>query len=81
MNRHMFLFLLFAALLACFGADDDRHAARRYVRGECWTADASAERPLPIRRSVTLVRVCKHKSRSNKELLLTPSVDAMTQFS
>jgi hypothetical protein len=28
----MFLFLLFAALLACFGADDDRHAARRYVR-------------------------------------------------
>ena len=34
MNRHMFLFLLFAALLACFGADGDRHGVRRGVRAD-----------------------------------------------
>jgi hypothetical protein len=31
MNRRVLLFLLFAALLACFGADGERHAARRDV--------------------------------------------------
>lgn len=44
----MFLFLLFAALLACFGADGDRHAARRDVR-------ADVRQRSSIRRSVTLV--------------------------
>jgi len=34
MNRRLFLFLLFAAMLACFGADGDRHVARREVRAE-----------------------------------------------
>jgi len=34
MNRRLLLFMLFAALLACFGADGDRHAARRGVRAD-----------------------------------------------
>ena len=42
MNRRVFLFLLFAALLACFGADGDRHAARRDVR-----ADGGQRMPAP----------------------------------
>jgi hypothetical protein len=42
MNRNVFLFLVFAALLACFGADGDRHAARRYVR-----ADGGLRPPAP----------------------------------
>jgi hypothetical protein len=29
MKRRIFLFLLFAALLACVGADGDRHSSRR----------------------------------------------------
>jgi hypothetical protein len=32
MKRRIFLFLVFAALLACVGADGDRHSAHREVQ-------------------------------------------------
>jgi hypothetical protein len=44
----MFLFLLFAALLACFGADGDRHAARRDVRADVGQRVPAPKRLLPF---------------------------------
>jgi hypothetical protein len=44
----MFLFLLFAALLACFGADGDRHAARRDVRADVRQRVPAPKRLLPF---------------------------------